>query len=188
MEADWELDLGKDAPLIDAHWPGFLDLRAQPELVDQIGEASQLGALANALLTLNQARSPVWTSKCDVWPIYEFDPDELDAPFDAASVGIASYIDLLPNNGGDWASPDSIERACRALCGRLRAVALRGCRADLVARAARIAPDNYTLGITAYLVGCGSTEDAAKSQLSLALEAFVELVLAAWPWNEAPSQ
>jgi hypothetical protein len=188
LEADWEFELGNDAPLIDAHWPGFVDLRAQPELADQIVEADQVMGLKSALLALNQARSPVWTSKCDVWPVYELDPDELDAPSDAAMVGMACYIDLLPKNAEDWASPDSLERACRTLCGGLRAAALRGCRVDLVVRTARVVPDEYTLGMTVYVVGCGPTQAAAKERLSLALTAFAESALAAWPRNETPSQ
>ena len=30
MEADWELEIGGDAPVIEAHWTGFVDLRADP--------------------------------------------------------------------------------------------------------------------------------------------------------------
>ncbi len=31
MEADWEFEVGGDAPVIEAHWPGFVDLRQNPE-------------------------------------------------------------------------------------------------------------------------------------------------------------
>ena len=30
MEADWEFEVGGDAPVIDACWPGFVDLRRIP--------------------------------------------------------------------------------------------------------------------------------------------------------------
>jgi hypothetical protein len=30
MEADWEFEVGGDAPVIDALWPGFVDLRLSP--------------------------------------------------------------------------------------------------------------------------------------------------------------
>ena len=31
MEADWEFEVGGDAPVIEARWPGFVDLRRNPE-------------------------------------------------------------------------------------------------------------------------------------------------------------
>jgi hypothetical protein len=34
LEADWEFEVGGDAPVIDALWPGFVDLRlpSRPEI------------------------------------------------------------------------------------------------------------------------------------------------------------
>jgi hypothetical protein len=53
MEADWEFEVGPDAaglaaPVIDALWPGFVDLRRAPELAWHLPEAAQLPALAEA--------------------------------------------------------------------------------------------------------------------------------------------
>jgi hypothetical protein len=188
LQADWEFELGEDAPLIDAHWPGFVDLRRQPEHVDQIAEASQFSGLADVLVALNDARSPVWSSKCDVWDVGDFDVYELDAPPELVTTAVACYIDLLAKNERAWATPELAERACRAICDKLSAVPLRGCRADLVIRTARISADNYTLGLTVYLVGCGASDDAARVQLSHALAAFVGSLQAAPTDVHASSQ
>ena len=53
MEADWEVEIGGDAPVIDAQWPGLVDLRANPERVCEIAEASAFPPLADLLLALN---------------------------------------------------------------------------------------------------------------------------------------
>jgi hypothetical protein len=39
MEADWEFEVGGDAPVIEAPWPGFVDLRLHPERAWQLSEA-----------------------------------------------------------------------------------------------------------------------------------------------------
>jgi hypothetical protein len=180
MEADWEFEVGPDAaglaaPVIDAYWPGFVDLRLAPERAWDLPEAGQFPALAEALARLNAAASPVWTSKCDFWPHLEpgeFDPDELDAPPACATHAMGCYIDLLPRSNGQWALPDAVEAECKRLCGRLRAVPLGCCRADLVVRRALTAPELMGLGITAYLISCGPSSVEAAATLQNALAAF----------------
>ena len=108
MEADWELELGGESPVIEARSPGFVDLRLHPEHASRLPEAAALPALAQALEVLNSATSPLWTSKCDVWPVAdmaEFDADELDAPPGFAAHAIGGYIDLLPRNQHKWELP-----------------------------------------------------------------------------------
>ena len=68
MEADWEVEVGADAPVID----GLLgrargSVTATRERAMTLPESRQLAGLAKALIQLNSAGSPVWTSKCDVW-------------------------------------------------------------------------------------------------------------------------
>src|SRR5580658_2556709 len=108
MEADWEIEVGGESPLIEPHWSGFVDLRLHPSGASQLPEAAAFPALAEALKALNSATSPVWTSKCDVWSIVDLagiDPDELDAPAGFAEHAIGSYIDLLPRNERKWDRP-----------------------------------------------------------------------------------
>lgn len=105
MEADWEVEIGGDAPVIDAQWTGLVDLRATPERVGEIAEARALPPLADLLLALNSDRSLVRTSKCDVW---EPEPG-----------AYACYVDLLPVRGGIFAEWERAEAFCRVLVKRI---------------------------------------------------------------------
>jgi hypothetical protein len=174
MEADWEVEIGGQAPVIQAHWTGFIDLRLAPERARQLPESVQLPALADMLIRLNAPWSPVWTSKCDVWHPDIFDPDELDAPLGDRNCAMACYVDLLPGGDQPWANHQDAIAACKSLCARLHGVALRCCRVDLVVRRASIAPGLLDLGVTAYFTACGSTSADAATALASALAAFVD--------------
>jgi hypothetical protein len=177
MEADWEFELGPDAagkaaPVIDAAWAGFVDLRSEPERAWELPEAGQFSAMAEALIKLNAIDSPVWTSKCDFWPRLEegeFDPDEMAAPPGYATHAMGCYIDLLPRDDQRWILPESAADECRNACRLLRAVLLGCCRVDLVIRRAIVAPDAECLGVTAYLTSCGETTAEAAKTLQAAL-------------------
>jgi len=175
MEADWEFEVGAEAPAIEALWPGFVDLRLHPEQAWQLPEAAQLPGFVEALVELNAVASPVWTSKCDLWPAIEpseFDPDELDAPPGCSAQAVRCYIDILPKGDRQWITPVMAAAACKHLCGLLRAVPLRCCRVDLVIRRALITPGQMHLGITAYLTACGPLPAEATQTLQAALAAF----------------
>jgi hypothetical protein len=186
MEADWEFEIGGDAPIIDACWLGFVDLRWHPQqhsgtakLLKRIPEAVAFPPLAGVLERLNQQRSPVWTSKCDFWPSLasgEFDADEMDATEVEAAHAMGCYIDLLPRSDQQWNFPKKLVSDCKHLCDRLRAMPLRCCRVDLMVRRARITPDLMDTGITAYLTGCGKTVTDARQALAAALEAFADVL------------
>ena len=105
MEADWEVEVGGSAPVIEAHWPGFIDLRAEPMRIADVTETKAFPPLAELLLALNSVGSPVWTSKCDVW---EPEPGTL-----------ACYVDLLPLRGGVFAEWERAEAFCRVLVKRI---------------------------------------------------------------------
>lgn len=173
MDADWEVEIGGGAPVIDASWPGRIDLQSFPDRVSGVRETDQLPGLAELLVRLNQpSASPVSTSKCDVWPVDVFDPDELDAPRELAQKAVASYIDLLPRSDQQWNSLAKTVDDCKALCARMHAIPLRGCRVDLIIRRAIISPELIDLGITAYVTACGTTTEDANYKLSSALRAL----------------
>ena len=201
MEADWEIEVGVGSPVIQARWPGFVDLRAHPERASQLPEATELPALAQALRLLNSANSPVWTSKCDVFAVpdtTEMDPDELDAPLGSTSHAIGGYIDLLPRSESRWNLLATAETDCRQLCALLHAIPLRCCRVDLVLReaicadpvrtdlpapaanepAANASATNLPLGITAYFTACGASLDAATRAFERALVEFARVLSA----------
>ena len=105
MLAESSVECGLDDPVLVVPWSDavgstrFVDLRENPYDLDHIPEAEQHPQLMQALRALNASRSPVFTAKCDAWPM---DSDELEAsqlmlhlpPADAAC-GFISYIDLI---------------------------------------------------------------------------------------------
>ena len=177
MEADWEFEVGGDAPVIEPHWTGFVDLRAAPNRAGDIPEARQLPGLADALARLNATNSPVWTCKTDVFVPSRIDPDELDAASAEASYAIACYVDLLMRIDQQWELAREAEMTCRELCVRLRDIPLRRCRVDLVVRRAYLKHDSNDLGVTAYLTACGETESDAKSRLAECLSLFSQSIV-----------
>ena len=179
VEADWEIEIGGDAPVIDAAWAGFVDLRVDAERVDEIAEIAHLYGLRQALVQLNGPGSSVWTAKCDVWDVDEFDRDELDAAREDAGRAVACYLDLLPCGDKEWASPATAGNWCEQCVCLLRGVPLHNCRADFVVRCAWIGHDVAELGVTAYLTACGASSAAAQASLSAALATLVSAVVPA---------
>jgi hypothetical protein len=171
MEADWEVEIGPGAPVIEAQWAGFVDLRQNPELAHGLPEVALLPQLARALVLLNGPNSPVWTAKCDLWPLLDssaWDADEMDAPADFALHAWAGYIDLLPGSDRIWDSPERAVSLCREVCTRLRIVKEPCCRIDLVVRRAQTASDELEVGISAYLTACGLSPDEGNRALGRA--------------------
>jgi hypothetical protein len=188
MEADWEFEVGGEAPRIDAHWAGFVDLNRHPERAWELAETADFPALAGVLVKLNAAGSPVWTSKCDVWPVVDradWDPDELDAPPGCTTHAFACYIDLLHTNSEEWSTQSTVADTCKGFCNRLRSVPLRCCRADLVIRQAldirqsAMGADQMDFGITAYVTGCGGSAAQAARALGAALDTFADAIATA---------
>jgi hypothetical protein len=186
MEADWEIEVGGESPVIDAHWPGSVDLRRHPERVLQLPEAQAFPVLAQALEVLNAETSPVWTSKCDVWPIVDlagFDPDELDAPAGCDAHAIGGYLDLLLRDERKWDLIATAAADCKHLCSLLREVPLRCCRVDLVVRqaifdSAHLADGSMSLAMTAYFTACGPTPAEAAATIQAALAEFARVLSA----------
>lgn len=184
MEADWDVEAGASAPVIDPHWPGFVDLRAAPEQASELSEAAELPALARALVALNAPDSPVLTAKCDVWPVDSFDPDELDAPCEGSLQAIGCYIDLLPRSERQWKALDEVVDWCKRLCARMRAVPLRSCRVDMVVRSASLAAERLDWGVTSYLTAVGPNHAAAAQVMDRALAVLADSICA----REAPAK
>lgn len=175
MEADWEVEIGGSAPVIEASWPGLVDLQHSPQRAFSLPETADCPALAEALIRLNAPHSPVWTSKCDFWPHLQadaFDPFELDARPDQAAHATGCYIDLLPREDQQWATHQLAVAVCQRVCALLRSNPLPCARLDLILRRAIPAPDHTGLGVTAYLTACGPSPSAAARTLADALDLF----------------
>jgi len=163
MEADWEVEIGGGAPVIEALWPGFVDLRIAPERIVEITETADFAPLAALLLALNASDSPVWTSKCDRW---EPEPDAL-----------AFYIDMLPREGAVFSEWQQAEGFCRTYVDRLNATALPdcgpNCSVELVVRQA-VAGEAEGFGVTAYLSVKSKTGAEAAKMLGAVMAGFAD--------------
>lgn len=106
MLSDWTAECGPDDPVLVVPWSDpadpsrhFIDLRKNPDDLDWIEEAAQHPPMLHALRALNAPRSPVFSAKCDVFPLPKDDLAhlrlELDLIPEDSTVGVASYIDLL---------------------------------------------------------------------------------------------
>ena len=182
MDVDWEVEIGGDAPVIEAQWPGLIDLRLHSERIDEIIEVTSMPPLRALLLALNSARSPVWTSRCDVW---EPEPNAM-----------ACYVDMLPRERQLFADWKELERFCQALISRMVPKAghlaqqnPHGSRAylaadesaedtslNLVIRRALIG-ENDGFGITAYFAAANKQDDSAKLALGLLMGRFSDVVM-----------
>lgn len=179
MEADWEIELGGGAPVIEPQWLGYIDLRKQPKRIDELEEVRRFSALGPALLRINQKKSPLWTAKCDFWPRLEdgeWDPLELDAPDGEALCAAGCYIDLLPAKTL-WDGDIPAETACRRWCIAFEDRPLPGARVDLIIRNVWSNEALAGLGATAYVTACGKTETQACERLAAALEILADVLI-----------
>ncbi len=192
MECDWEVEIGEGAPVMDATWAGYVDLRDAPECAGELAEVVAFPALGPVLQQLNSSASPVATSKCDFWPSLapeEVDADEMDAAAECSNFAAGCYIDLLPHAHPPLSLEQAIETLCKPWCARLRGTPLRECRADFVVRRAVVrqvaapAPEpartGSIVGITAYVTACGAASADALGTLGSALGALADAIQAA---------
>lgn len=159
MEADWSVEVGPGLLCIEASWEGFVDLGSSPEKLASIEEARRHSAIRKALPWLNDAGSPVFTTKCDTWTLAqeEIDPDEFAATHETACAGFASYIDIVERDAARFASFEFHERRVRGLTATLRGLAMQHGRVDFVVRSA-VLREQSGFGLTLYAAGCGATE------------------------------
>ncbi len=134
MLADWSAECSPDDPTLVVPWSDpdcaerhFIDLRENPYELDSLPEAERFPSLRDALRSLNSARSPVFTAKCDSWPVTDADGfarlhaefgvgDELDP--DLAVAAHSSYIDLLWRDRSLFASRHQHEHLADRLTRR----------------------------------------------------------------------
>jgi hypothetical protein len=178
MEADWSVEIGSDLPEIVVPWEGFVDLRQRPSLVSSIAETATNSALAEALGVLNATSSPVFTSKCDLWPLIadEIDPFEFEASAEEAQRGLACYIDIVAHSAALCASFGAHERWVRIATAQLRETAFSQARTDLVVRSSKI-NTHEGFGITLYVSTCAATAAWAESIFPAALQAATAITI-----------
>lgn len=178
MEGDWAVEVGADLPAIVVPWEGFVELRHDPSLASGLPETAASPALEQALVRLNQSLSPVFTSKCDAWPLSgnEIDPLEFDAAREDAKHGIASYIDIIARRASLFMSFPAHEIWIRSAIDEVRQTQLRQARADLVVRMASV-EGREGFAITLYVAACGATVNAAEHTFLIALETAATITM-----------
>ena len=179
MEADWSVALAGDDPTIDIPWASFVDLRADPTLIDKIAETQANLPLRAALLALNGAESPFWTAKCDVWTVDEpSDPFEMEAETGEAAFGVGSYIDLIARHLETRASFELQEQWMRRVTAQLRVVSAGAARVDLVLRHAQV--DGHSgFGVSWFVQGCGANVEIAEQMWARALRLALPVIQSA---------
>jgi hypothetical protein len=192
MLAEWSAECSAEDPVLVVPWkdPGgkaaFVDLRANPYDFDAIPEAEKYPPLMQALRALNATRSPVFSAKCDAWPLAGGELEHLqlnlDAnPSDAAaglSFGFASYIDLVARERSLFTSFPRHEHLLRRLT-RLAAPLDRPAAAlDCILRPAFLDLETAQQGFafSLYVKALGDDPQAALEEWSAALDAVVALV------------
>lgn len=190
MLTEWSAECAADDPLIEVPWSSpdgalsWIDLRTDPDAVDEITEADEHPSLLSALRALNASRSPVFTSKCDVWPM---DTDELEVmradlllEEDVAADGLTSYIDLVFSDRATFASRHQAEQMMHRIDRIARDLPHSLAKLELVLRPSVIDIDSVRegYGITMYVKGVGVDTGEASDRWSAALRDVARAVRA----------
>jgi hypothetical protein len=190
MLLTWSVECGAEDPVIVVPWADpddpagarFVDLRENPYELDQIAEAEQHPPLTQALRALNAMRSPVFTSKCDAWPMdageleaahHELDPLPAETPN-----GFMSYIDLIWRERTPFVSFHLQEQLLHRLARLLEPLDHPYAFVDCVLRPAlvdlTVAQEGFA--VTLYVKALGTDAPHAYEQWARALEAVVPIL------------
>ncbi len=196
MLAEWSAECTADDPVLVVPWSDpeseahFVDLRENPYDLDHLPEAEQNPPLMQALRALNAARSPVFTAKCDAWPLSTEELQQLhlelyfDNPDSLAqnSSGFASYIDLVPRDRSLFASVHQQEQLLSRLTRRAVALDHPDTSLDCILRPALVdlgePPQGFREGfaISLYIKASGPDPETAWSHWAAALEDVISLL------------
>jgi hypothetical protein len=181
MQADYSLELGRDDHALELPWASpdgtqrYLDLKRQPELLLNVLEAADNRDLAEFLVTLNGATTPVETAKCDTWRSDEIHPEEeiFGAPWK-----FGSYVDVVFTAPGQRALLDQHQSLARNITALLQRVPDFAAAAEfIVRRCYSHSPDTLEHGasedgfcITIYVSGFGDHPDDARKNWVIGLK------------------
>jgi hypothetical protein len=191
MLSEWSAECSADDPVLVVPWSDptdstgnrrFIDLRENPYDLDHLPEAEQFPPLMHALRALNAARSPVFTAKCDAWPLHAEDLHalqvELDVSPDEAPAGFGSYIDLLWRERSLFASFHLQEQMLHRLTRHAAPLEHPYAMLDCILRPAVIDLTGPQEGfaVSLYVKALGHDERAAATNWSSSLDAVVALL------------
>lgn len=188
MLADWSAECTADDPVLVVPWSDpeqperrFVDLRENPYELESLPEAERFPSLRNALRSLNSSRSPVFTAKCDSWPVTC--PDELARLHAELGVGVeidpglaaaahTSYIDLLWRDRSLFASRHQHEHLADRLTRRAVSLPLAAVLLECVIRPALLdlTTPQEGFALSLYVHALGSDPEHAEAIWSRALD------------------
>ena len=175
MEADWSVEIGGDAPVIDRDWPGWVDLQGNPDAVESLPEVCAFPPLGQMLHAMLQRCTSLEPTKCDAWMEGPADPWEFDSEPENSVCVAACYLDLLPLHLARWNAFAEVEEWVRAMTHQLGSRVCRNARVELVVREASTLQDSG-YGVAIYLAGCGASELAARTALEEVMQVATEVL------------
>ena len=196
MFAEWSAECAPDDPLLVVPWssspdpadpvpgPRFIDLRENPYDLDHLPEAEHYPPLMQALRSLNATRSPVFTAKCDAWPVTSEELEhlrlnlDLPAEADENPAGFASYIDILWRDRSLFASFHHTEQLLRRLSRRAETLDHPHATLDCIIRPALVDLTGPQEGfaVSLYVKALGPDAHTASANWAAALESTVALL------------
>ena len=191
MLSDWSAECSSDDPVLVVPWSDpsdpsgnrrFIDLRENPYDLDHLSEAEQHPPLMHALRALNAPRSPIFTAKCDAWPLDSTELDDLranlDVTADNAPSGFVSYIDILWRERSLFASYHQMEQMMHRLTRHSSPLNHPYAMLDCIIRPALVDLTGPQEGfaVSLYIKALGHDPLAAAEHWSSALDAVVSLL------------
>ena len=192
MLAEWSAECSAEDPVLVVPWKdpdgkaAFVDLRADPYDFDTIPEAEHHPPLMQALRALNAARSPVFSAKCDAWPVegeelghLQFNLDAVPTePSAGTSFGFGSYIDLVWRERALFTSFHQHEQMLHRFTRLAASLDHPSAALDCVIRPALIDLEGPQEGyaFSLYVKAIGASRQTALEQWGAALEAVVAIV------------
>jgi hypothetical protein len=191
MLSEWSAECSADDPVLVVPWSDptdstgnrrFIDLRENPYDLDHLPEAERFPPLMHALRALNAARSPVFTAKCDAWPLDAEELEalrvELDIMADEAPAGFGSYIDLLWRERSLFASFHLQEQMLHRLSRYAAPLQHPYAMLDCILRPAVVdlAGPQEGFAVSLYVKALGHNEQAAEENWASALDAVVAVL------------
>jgi hypothetical protein len=191
MLSEWSVACSADDPVLVVPWSdpsdptgnrNFIDLRENPYDLDHLAEVEQHPPLMHALRALNAPRSPVFTAKCDAWPLDQDELEDLrlnlDVLAEEAPDGFASYIDILWRERSIFGSFHQQEQLLHRLTRRAATIDQPYAMLDCVLRPALVdltgPQEGFSLSL--YVKALGHDRQTAEENWASALQAVVALL------------
>ena len=180
MQADYTVELGADDEILEVPWADpegrlqYYDLKAHPELLEQIEEVRRAPELGEFLKAVNAGKGILETVKCDTWTTTEMTPEE---EVFAASLKFGCYVDLIfrkrDASEGLRSSFEAHEGLAKKIVALLRRVPEIPASAELfIRRCFFTAAGGPAEGcyMTLYVFGYGDEEEEARRHWAIALK------------------